>query len=190
MSLGLDPVSLGLGVVGLGMSIFGGLGAAKTAGAEASVSEAEATQELNINNAKQQAMEINGRRTQLQNVRNNQLARAQATNAATQQGAQFGSGFQGGLAQVTDNSLFNMQGVNDALQTGRTINVANQRISEDKYQMAALGGTMATDQGIASLGGAFMKAGPTVGALSKGFGSNNWGQSLFGGGSPSGYGVG
>lgn len=167
----MDPISLGMGVVGLGMSIFGSLSSASVSGQESKVSQDEAQQEIGINNAKQQAMEINGRRTQLQNLRNNQLARAQATNAATNQGAQFGSGLAGGLGQIQANTAFNMQGVNDALQTGRQINSFNNQIDNDKMQMASLGATQATDQGIASIGGAIMKAGPMVGAMSQGMGS-------------------
>lgn len=173
------------------MQIFGGVSSAQNAKAQAKVSQDEATQEQGINDAKQQAMELQGRRTQLENVRNNQRARAMAVQSATTQGAQFGSGLQGGLAQIQDQSLFNMQGVNDALQTGRQIAGFNQNITNDKLQMAQLGGQAATDQGISSLGGALLKAGPTIGQLGQnataGFKNLNLGNSLFGGGSPSGY---
>lgn len=147
------------------MQIFGGMGASKTAGEEAKVSADEATQEQGINNAKQAAMELNGRRTNMENIRNIQRARAMNLNTSVNQGAQFGSGLQGGQAQAEDQGLFNMSGVNSALQTGRQINAFNQNITSDKIQMASLGGTMAQDQGIASLGGALMKAGPMVGAI-------------------------
>lgn len=187
----MDPISLAIGAVGLGMQIFGGVSSAQNAAAQAKVSSNIAVQEQDINNAKQQAMELQGRRTQMENVRNNQRARAQAENSAVSQGAQFGSGLQGGLAQVQDQTLFNMQGVNDALQTGRQINAYNSSISSDKEQLASLGGQAATDQGISSLGGALMKAGPVIGQLGQnataGFKSMNFGNSLFGGGSPSGY---
>lgn len=177
--------------IGLGMSIFGGMGQADVAKQQAQVSMDEAKQEQGINDAKQAAMEMSGRRMQMENVRNNQRARSMAENASVNQGANFGSGIQGGLAQINDQSLFNMAGVNSGLQTGRQINSFNQNISSDKIQMAQLGGQSATDQGIASMGGAIMKAGPIVGQFSQGFGkSNNAGNSFFGGGSPSGYGVG
>lgn len=186
----MDPISLAIGAVGLGMQIFGGVSSAENAAAQAKVSQDEVSQEQSISNAKQQAMELNGRRAQMENVRNNQLARAQGTNAAVNQGAQFGSGLQGGLAQVDDQSLFNMSGVNSALQTGRQIAGFNSNISSDKSQLAALGGQAATDQGISSLGGALTKSGPTIGNLSQsafgGMKSMNLGQGLFGGGSPSG----
>lgn len=176
----MDPISLAMGAVGLGMQIFGGIGSAQTAGQEAQVSQDEAKQEQGINDAKQAAMELNGRRTQMENVRNNQRARAQSENAAVQQGAQFGTGLQGGLAQIQDQSLFNMQGVNDALQTGRQIAGFNQNITNDKYQMASLGATAATDQGITSLGGALIKAGPIVGAFGKNiYGGGNKGSPVY-----------
>lgn len=186
----MDPVSLTLGVVGLGMSIFGAFGAADDAKHASEISKDEAKQQQGINDAKQQQMEIEGRRTQLENVRNNQRASAMALSAGVNQGANKGSGLQGGLAQINDQSLFNMQGVNDALSIGRQINGFNQNITKDKYAMADVQSSSATNQGISSLGGAVMKAGPIVGQISQGFGSNNLGSGLMGGGSPSGYGRG
>lgn len=190
----MDPITATLGVVGLGMQVFGGLAASGVAKQEAQVSSDEAAQEQNINNTKQAAMRLNAQRTQMENIRNNQRARAQATNSATNQGAQFGSGLQGGLAQVNDQSTFNMLGVNQALQTGAQIGNFNNLISQDKIQMAGLGGQMATDQGIASMGAGISKAAPMIGPMTQlGFGavkSSNIGQGLFGGGSPSGYGNG
>lgn len=163
----MDPISLAIGAVGLGMQIFGGLSAASNAQQQAKVSSDIAGQEQGINDAKQQAMETQSRRSQLENVRNNQRARAQAVQSATSQGAQFGTGLQGGLAQIQDQTLFNMQGNNQAVQTGHQINQFNGAISSDKMQLASLGGQAATDQGIASLGGALMKSGPMLGQLSQ-----------------------
>lgn len=202
----MDPISLAIGAVGLGMQIFGGVSSSNVAKQQAQVGQQQAavsgniaTQEQGINDAKQAAMELQGRRTQLENVRNNQRARAQAVQSATTQGAQFGSGLQGGLGQIQDQSLFNMSGVNSALQTGRQIAGFNQNITGDKLQLASLGsqsaglqGQAATDAGISSIGGALLKSGPMIGQLGQnataGFKSMNFGQSLFGGGSPSGLG--
>lgn len=183
----MDPISLALGAVGLGMQIFGGFAGASNAKAQAAVAQDEAKQEIGINNLKQQQMEIEAGRARTQQIRQAQQAQALATSRATSQGAQFGSGLQGGLAQITDQSLYNIEGINQGLEIGRGINQFNNNISVDKMQMAALGGQAATDQGIASLGGALLKAGPTIGNLSKGFGNSFGG--LFGGGSPSGYGA-
>lgn len=158
-------VGAALGAVGLGMQVFGGMGQAAQASKISQYSQDEAKQEEGINNAKQQAMYLNAQRTQMQNIRNGQLARANGVNAAVNQGAQFGSGLQGGQAQATDQTLFNMSGVNSALQTGAQINNFNTQIDQDKILTAQAQGTSATDQGIASLGGAVMKAGPVIGAF-------------------------
>lgn len=165
---------------GLGMSIFGGLDQAGIAKQQAQVSGDIATQEQGINNQKQQAMELAGRRQQLEIIRNNQRARALAENNATNQGAQFGSGLQGGLAQVQDESLFNLSGVNSALETGRNIAGFNQNITKDKLRLAQLGGNAATAGGFASLGGSLMKAGPIVGAFATGSGGRSSGGNYSG----------
>lgn len=123
-------------------------------------------------------MELEGRRTQLQNVRNAQRARAVAVQSAVSQGAQFGSGLQGGLAQIQDQMGWNMLGVDQALATGREINQYNQNISQDKQKLASLGADSATSQGFASLGGALIKAGPIIGQVSQGFGGSGLQQSM------------
>lgn len=184
----MDPISLAIGAVGLGMQIFGGIGQSQNAAEAARISKDEATQEQSINNVKQQQMELEGRRTNIETARNAQKARAMGLTAAANQGASQGSGLQGGLASIDSQSLFHMQGVNDALSFGRQINTFNQNITNDKMQLADVQSSSATDQGIASLGGALMKAGPVIGQISQGFG--NPANSLFGGRSPSGYGTG
>lgn len=173
-------IGAGVSAIGLGMSIFGGLEQSHIAKEQAGVSADIAAQEQGINAQKQQAMELAGRRQQLEIIRNNQRARALAENNATNQGAQFGSGLQGGLAQVQDQSLFNLVGVNSALETGRNIAGFNNSISQDKIRLAQLGGDSATAGGFASLGGSILKAGPFVGALSGGFGGKSSGGNYSG----------
>jgi len=164
----MDPISLAIGAVGLGMSLFGGLSGASNAKEQAKVSADEAQQEQGINDQKQQAMEIDARRKSLETIRHSQQAQAMALASATSQGAQFGSGLQGGLAEVQSESNFNLAGINSSLQIGRNINQYNKNISADKMQMSSLGGQAATDQAITSIGGSLMKIGPTIGSLTKG----------------------
>jgi len=187
----MDPVSLAIGAVGLGMQLFGGIGQSSEAKQAAAVSQDIARQEQGVNDVKQHQMDMEAQRMQMENIRNTQRARAMGLNAAVNQGAQYGSGLQGGLAQVTDQGLFNMQGVNFAKSYADQISGYNNAISGDKEQLASIQGQSSTDAGIASLGGALMKAGPTIGAFGKGVstGFSNIGSSLFGGGSPSGYGA-
>jgi hypothetical protein len=107
----------------------------------------------------------------MQNIRNIQRGRAVATNAAVNQGANLGSGLQGGLAQITDQGDFNNEGVTQALDIGRGIAGYNQNITQDKIRMASIQSDASTAQGISSIGGAVLKAGPIVGQLSQGFGN-------------------
>src|SRR5882672_3503245 len=150
----MDPISIGLGVVGLGMQIFGGIKGSEVAGQQAQQSRYIAQDEQRINDQKRQQMLLESHRNQLQIFRNNQRLRAQATNAATQQGAQFGSGLQGGLAQIEDQGLFNSQGINQNVEIGQNIFGINNDISQHKMQLASLGGDASDAAGLASLGGA------------------------------------
>lgn len=163
----MDPISAGLGVVGLGMQLYGSLSGSSDARRASEINQQIAGDEGQINEQKRKAMELSGRRQQLEVMRNNQRLRAQATNAATNQGAQFGSGLAGGLAQIQDQSFFNLQGINQNLEVGRNIFGINQDISQKKQQLASIQGDMMTDQAIGSLGGALMKMGPTIGGLAK-----------------------
>lgn len=199
----MDPVSIGLGLAGLGLQLFGGMGQASVAKQQAGISAQiagvsgdVATQEQAINSQKQQQMTLEAQRSSLQNFRNVQQTKAAGLAAATSGGAEFSSSFKGAQASATDQGLYNQEGINQNFQTGTNIFGLNNKISADRIQMASLqsqsallGGQAATDQGLSSLGGALLKAGPTIGAFSKGIGGVNF-NGLFGGGSPSGYGTG
>lgn len=171
----MDPITIGLGVVGLGLSLFGGLGQAQASKEAANISKGIAGDEQRINAQKQQQMMLESGRNQLEIYRNMQRARARATQAAVSQGAQLGSGLQGGLAQVTDQSFFNFQGINQNVELGQNIFGINNDISNKKMQLADVQGKAATDAGLASLGGALIKAGPMIGAMGKGFGGLSFG---------------
>lgn len=152
-------------VVGLGMSLFGGASAASDAKQAANIQSNIAGLEGGLEDQRHQAMELSAQRQSLEILRSNQRVRAQAQNTAVTQGAQFGSGIQGGEAQIQDQGLFNLAGVNQNLEIGEKMFGINQQITAQKQQLAQVQGQSATDQGIASLGGALIKAGPTIGSL-------------------------
>lgn len=93
--------------------------------------------------------------------------------AAVNQGAQFGSGIQGGQAQATDQGLFNSAGINQNLEIGRNIFGLNDQISGQKSLMSQSQSAQATDQGIASLGGAVVKNAGMIGNIA------SYGQTQF-----------
>lgn len=199
----MEPFSLAVSVVGLGMSLFGGISAADDAKKAAKLqgdvgvlqNSAAGTQsniaglQGDIEDQRHKAMELSAHRQQTEILRNNQRARAMAMSNATSQGAQFGTGLQGGLAQVEDQGLFNLAGVSQNLEIGQAQFGINKEITAQKQQLALTQGQIAqtqgqvaqaqgqmtTDQSIASLGGALVKSGPTIGAIGSsiysGFGS-------------------
>lgn len=171
----MDPISLGLGVVGLGLQLWGQSEASSASKQYAAQSSALARgiagDEQRLNEQKRIAMELSGKRQVMEVFRNNQRLRAQATAAAVNQGAQFGTGLLGGLAQIEGQSQDNALGINQGLITGRNIFGINNDISDKKMQQAQLQAQYQTSQadaqGLASLGGALTKIGPTVGAFAK-----------------------
>lgn len=165
---------MGIGAVGLGMSIYGKFAGSEAAGRYAQLEKEQAGYEMGINAQKKQQMELNGRRSLLENFRNAQRLRAQGTNAAVNQGAQFGSGLQGGLAQNTSQANYNALGVTQNLEIGRNIFGLNDKISQVKMQMADVKTEMNTDAGWASLGGSVLTNAGTI---------SNLGKSAFGGSS-------
>lgn len=181
-------------VVGLGMSLFGGASAASDAKQAAQIQSNIAGSEQELEGQRYEAMQLSAKRQSLETLRNNQKLRANAVNTAVNQGAQFGSGLSGGLAEVQDQGAFALAGINKNLAFGENMFNINKDITNSKQQLAQVQGQMATDQGIASMGGALTKAGPTIGAIGQTGGSYlsslNLGSGLMGGGSPSGYGNG
>lgn len=163
----MDPISAGLSVVGLGIQLFGGSQAAENAKKAAQINKGIAADEQQINQQKNQQMQLEAQRSSLQQFRNIQRLRAQATASAVSQGANFGSGLQGGLAEVTNEGLFNTQGINQAAQFGNTIFGINNDISSKKMQLSDVQSNMASDQALSSLGGALVKNAGTISGLGK-----------------------
>lgn len=185
----MDPLTLGIGAVGLGLQVFGGFSAASAAKQAYGIQQNITGLEGQVNDQRRQAMELSARRQQLENFRNTQRVRAMGMNAAVNQGAQFGSGLQGGQAQATDQGNFNALGVSQNLQIGRNMFGLQDQISQQKLALSGVQSSQATDQAWAGLGGALTKNAGTISNISQGVGgfkSNNFGF-LMGGGSPSGY---
>lgn len=178
----MDPITLGIGLVGLGTSIFGGLGASSAAKKEAQVGQEISTVQQAQNDLRQQMMNIQGRRSQLETIRNTQRARAMAVSSAYSQGAQLGSGTQGGVAGVESQGAFGLQGINQNIQAGNQMFGFERQISGYKKQLSGLQSQASTDEGIASLGGALMKSAGSLGNLAgqAGGAASSLGSSIFG----------
>lgn len=155
----------GIGLVGLGISAFGAIKGSQDAQAAAQAQEQIAGLEKQQNAQRQLAMQITGRQQQMQQIRSNQLAQAQATAAATNQGAQFGSGLAGGKAGIQGQSEANLTGINQQLDIGNQIFGLDSQISDQKMAQYKAQSDAATDSGIGALGGMLLKAAPTIASL-------------------------
>ena len=122
---------------------------------------------------RRKAMELNASRQQMQNLRNTQLQRSMALNSATNQGAQFGTGLQGGYGQISGESGDNRLGISQNLEFGEQMFDANAEASAHKLRASNYQSQASTWQGIGAIGSSLMKAAPTIG---------NLGSGIFGGG--------
>jgi hypothetical protein len=155
----------GIGLAGLATSLFGAEQGASAAKASAQASMNIAGLEDKVNQQRKLAMQISARRQGIEAIRNTQQLQSQATAAATGQGAQYGSGLQGGLAGLSGMGNFNLQGINQNLEIGNTIFGLDTQISQQKIAEAQAKSQEASASGISSIGGAIMKAAPTLAEL-------------------------
>lgn len=166
-----NPIALVAGLAGIGMSLFGGLGEAKTQKEEAQVSIGIAEDEQQIQAIKQQQMEATAARQSLESFRKQQQAIAISRASTTAQGAQFGSGAQGAKAQEVAEGAFNQYGIAQNLLLGRQTFAETSDINQKQIQLAQLGGTAATYGGYAAMGQGLTSGAMALGNLSGGFGA-------------------
>jgi len=148
-------IGLAAGAIGTGVQVMGSMAAQDAQRRSAQLQrQAEAT--------RQRAMDLDSQRKQYSIIREQQTARAQAIANATSGNAQFGSGLQGGLAQVSGQSGTNLQGVQQNTEAGAEMFAINGA----KYGAdvnASRAGTMTSfGQGISSLGGTITKDAGTI----------------------------
>jgi len=161
----MDPISAVAGLTGLSLQVFGAFQGQSAAKKSAEASQQIAKLEQQVEAQRMKAMEIDARRKNLENIRNAQRAQSLATATATNQGAQAGSGLQGGIAQIKGQEGFNALGINQNLEIGRTIFGINAQISEQKQNLAAAGSDLYAAQGLSSLGGSILGNASAVGRI-------------------------
>lgn len=153
----------GLTAASMAMQLFGGQKAASASKQQAQLSSQNAQYEMQIDQQRRQAMELDAQRKSIDVVRNAQRARSIALTDAASSGSQFGSGLQGGYGQIAGQSGFNLLGINQNRQIGESIFGYNQQIDLNKIRMASLGSQIASGEGEMSLG---KSLGSSIGPLS------------------------
>jgi hypothetical protein len=145
------------------------------------VQSQEADTEKAVNAQRQQQMVLTNRRQQLENIRNTQRARAQGLNVATNQGAQFGSGLQGGQAAAQDQGGVNSTALDQNLRIGQNLFSLDDTLNSQKLQVTGLQSqlgaltsnyqaTQATNSAITGFGNSISKSSSLFGNLFKGVG--------------------
>lgn len=184
MPIPLVVAGIGLAVAGTAVSMYGASQAAEA-------SQNIARTEQQENKVRQQAMEQDARRRELEIIRQQQRARSQALVNANATGAMYGSGLQGGYGQISGQTGTNINAVISSLLTGRQLFQLDNQISNYKMDLANAQFTSSIGQSLTSLGGSLMRIVPTVSNLTGGMPSTLSGP-LPGLGSPTsiGYGTG
>lgn len=168
------PWMMGIGALG---SIIGGIGGMMSSSAISAEQMRIAALERQAEEQRHKAMVLQARRQSTEIMRNQQRANAMALNAATNQGAQLGTGLQGGYGQISGQTATNLAGVNQNLEIGNNMFEINKQISNSKMQIAQLGGEAAMWQGVSSLGGSVMKMAGPLGNMMQGWGGSGGGNS-------------
>lgn len=128
-----------IGAIGLATSLAGT--AMQFAGQQSAAKAGKRAEE-----ARQKQMNLDAMRRKREIIRNSIMARSTATQNAANQGALFGTGLEGGVAQVTGTAARDTNAVNQSQDIGNQIFEANKK-AYDGNTMAAFG------SGLSSLGG-------------------------------------
>jgi len=164
-------IGAAIGAVGLGLNIFGGAEQSGVAKQAAQVSAQIAGLENQENDVRHQAMLMSARRNDIETLRTAQRARALGIQAgATQTGSLTGSGVTAGIQNTEAQGAWGLQGTANQVSFGNQIYGIDQQIGANRVQLAQLGGKMSSAQGLSSLGGALMQAGPYIGKFAANFG--------------------
>lgn len=126
--------SIGLGAVGTAVQVRGANAASKA--------------QQKAEKARKAQMRLEADRERRNIIREAQMARAVALSNATSEGAEDGSGLQGGYGQISGRAGSSIVGVNAGEKIGSTIFNANA-------QQARANGLISTGQGVTGLGSFF-----------------------------------
>lgn len=172
----MDPVSAGIGIIGLGIKLFSGFSAMGSAQQAYNIQSNISGLENQVNDQREQQMQLSARRQDLEIYRKTQQLKAQSLSGATAGNAQFSSGAKGGQDEVTSEGAFNAFGVNSNLAIGENIFSLNKQISGQKLALSGVQTSMATDQGIGAIGTSLMGGAGTIGNIFKGMGGQSSGE--------------
>jgi len=155
----------GSAALGAVSSAIGGYESYEGAKKQTAAQNAITGYEQQENQVRQQQMELNSQRSQMETLRNQQRARSLALNSATSQGAQFGSGLSGGYGQIAGQA--NTQLLNNSQNTslGEQTFALDAQISQQKIAYANAGSQVSLGQGISGIGKDLFASANSIGNL-------------------------
>jgi hypothetical protein len=156
---------LALSAAGVGAQTYGAIRAS-----EAQKQEIKAQQ--NAEASREQAQNLDAQRKRREAIRQGTIARGQALATGTNEGAGYGSGVQGALAGITEQTAYNVAGINENQQIGSQIFGYNRQAFAAKRQEADAGTIGAIGGGLSSLGNAFMRNTGNINKVGNYFGYN------------------
>jgi hypothetical protein len=150
-------ISGGGGLLQGGLNIASGFQQAAFSKQEAAIQTREIQLQMQADQTRRTAMELNARRRMTENVRQSQMARSLALSVSSNQGAQFGSGAAAGMGQATAQGAYANLGVSENLQLGENMFNINSQIDAQRIAMAQTEGKAAESKamfsGLSSLAG-------------------------------------
>lgn len=156
-----------LGVGGIATSIIGAMDASGAAQSASNDQKQIVQLQQQADQQRQQQMTLMGRRSQTEAIRNSQRARSLALNNAAGEGAQYGSGLQGGYGNIAGQTNTNMLGINQNLQIGQNMFGITSQENTAKINLASDQSAQQQGSALASLGGDITKAAnPLAGIMS------------------------
>lgn len=165
-------------VASVAVSAVGVAASVSASSKAASASKDIASAQNDANQLSLQAMQTDARRRQLETIRQAQIARSTSTATAVSQNAQLGSGLQGGYAQISGESNWNVLGVNQNVDFGKEMASINNRITSDRIDMASAQSMAGWGQGLQGFGNLMGNSIGPLGRLTNNFSqfpsSNAW----------------
>lgn len=161
------PIILAVSAVaGIGLQVAGTAQAAKASKQRSQYEQQIAADQQRQEALRRQQMELENSRRRVEALRQQQRARSTALAAATNQGADFGTGLQGGYGQISGQTGGNLLGLSQSLALGRANFDINSDISSARYGIASSNSSYNTGQGLSSLGGGIISSLGPISSLS------------------------
>jgi hypothetical protein len=154
---GLGGWTAAIGIAGLAISAIGQQEQSKAQGQVYQADVHTAQLEQQVNEQRRQQMNLTYQRQSIENLRNVQKAQASGLAAATNQGAQFGSGLQGGRSQEAAQGAWTMESLSQNFQIGNQMFNLDNQINQQKILKAQAESSANKASGLMSLGGDITK---------------------------------